>query len=157
MSLLIFFNSFCSRKKIDEIRLIAPEPPRRHCSNSTLRSNGSLDQICEDYETMNISGHPKATFNSQEIYSYSNQVQSQMHSMTFYDTCNQMSLSMPSAQQPIYANYNAVVNAMHTQKSLPNIQMNSTNHIQTRAEVHAEKVPFTATNDSKVRQTCSNL
>lgn len=62
-----------------------------------------------------------------------------------------MSLSMPSAQQPIYANYNAVVNSM--QKSLPNIQMTSTNHIQTRAEVHAEKVPFSNSNDSKVNHT----
>lgn len=138
--------------KLDEIRSIAPEPPRRHCSNSTLRSNGSLDQICEDYEALSITGQPsKSAYNSQDIYSYSNQVQNQMHSMPYYDRCNQMSLSMPSAQQPIYANYNAVVNAMHPQKSLPNIQMTSTNHIQTRAEVHAEKVPFTATNDSKVK------
>lgn len=98
-----------------------------------------------------MSGQPaKGTFNSQDIYSYSNQVPSQMHSMPFYDGCNQMSLSMPSAQQPIYANYNAVVNAMHTQKSLPNIQMTGSNHIQTRAEVHAEKVPFSNSNDSKV-------
>lgn len=139
------------KPKLDEIRSIAPEPPRRHCSSGTLRSNGSLDQICEDYEALSISGQSaKGSFNSQDIYSYSNQVQSQMHSMPFYDSCNQMSLSMPSAQQPIYANYNAVVNAMHPQKSLPNIQMTSTNHIQTRAEVHAEKVPFTASNDSKV-------
>lgn len=60
-----------------------------------------------------------------------------------------MSLSMPHPQQPIYANYNAVVNAMQTQQSLPNIQSSGANHIQTRAEVHAEKVPF-SNNDSKV-------
>ncbi|XP_031630661.1 uncharacterized protein LOC116345432 isoform X2 [Contarinia nasturtii] len=152
-------DSYSTRKKIDEIRSIAPEPPRRHCSSSTLRPN-SLDQICEDYESLTISGQPsKASgpFNSQDIYSYSNQVQSQMHSMPFYDNCNQMSLSMPSAQQPIYANYNAVVNAMHTQKSLPNIQMTSTNHIQTRAEVHAEKVPFTTSNDSKSNSSIDSI
>lgn len=140
-----FSNAFSfSRKKLDEIRSIAPEPPRRHCSNSnsTLRANGSLDRISEDYEVITSSGR-------QDIYGYATQGHAQMP--PFYDNCNQMSLSMPtSAQQPIYANYNAVVGAMHPQKSLSNIQMNSSNHIQTRAEVHAEKIPFSNSNDSKV-------
>lgn len=149
-----------SRKKFNEIRSIAPEPPRRHCSNSTLRPNGSLDQICEDYEAITLSGpssvKDRAAYNSQDIYGYTSQVQGQMHAQMppFYDSCNQMSLSMPSsAQQPIYANYNAVVSAIHPQKSLPNIQMTSSNHIQTRAEVHAEKIPFSNSNDSKVSET----
>lgn len=147
-----FFNSSFSRKKLDEIRSIAPEPPRRHCSNSTLRPNGSLDQICEDYEAITLSG--ASSVRSQDIYGYTAQVQGQVHGAQrppFYDSCTQMSLSMPSAaQQPIYANYNAVVSAIHPQKSLPNIQMTSSNHIQTRAEVHAEKIPFSNSNDSKV-------
>lgn len=153
----ISLNHSFSRKKLDEIRSIAPEPPRRHCSNSTLRANGSLDQISEDYEAITLSGpslsKDRATYNSQDIYGYAAQAQGQVHVQMpqFYDGCNQMSLSMPSsAQQPIYANYNAVVNSMHPQKSLPNIQMNSSNHIQTRAEVHAEKIPFSNSNDSKV-------
>lgn len=149
--------------KLDEIRSIAPEPPRRHCSNSTLRANGSLDQISEDYEAITLSGSSsvkdRTAYNSQDIYGYSAQVQGQVHAQMsqFYD-CNQMSLSMPStAQQPIYANYNAVVNSMHPQKSLPNIQMTSSNHIQTRAEVHAEKIPFSNSNDSKVCMCTTKL
>lgn len=132
------------RKKIDEIRSIAPEPPRR--LNSALRPNSSLDQICEDYDALTLSNQSgKGTYNSQDIYSYN-----QIHSMPYFESsgCNQMSLSMP--QQPIYANYNAVVNAMQTQQSLPNMQLTGANHIQTRAEVHAEKVPFSSNNDSKV-------
>lgn len=150
-------NHSFSRKKLDEIRSIAPEPPRRHCSNSTLRANGSLDQISEDYEAITLSGpssvKDRSAYNSQDIYGYSSQVQGQVHGQMppFYDSSNQMSLSMPSSvQQPIYANFNAVVNSMHPQKSLPNIQMTSSNHIQTRAEVHAEKIPFSSSNDSKV-------
>lgn len=156
MLLSRFCHSF-SRKKLDEIRSIAPEPPRRHCSNSTLRANGSLDQISEDYEAITLSGpssmKDRTAYNSSDIYGYSAQVQGQVHAPMppFYDSSNKMSLSMPSsAQQPIYANYNAVVSSMHPQKSLPNIQMTSSNHIQTRAEVHAEKIPFSNSNDSKV-------
>lgn len=70
--------------------------------------------------------------------------------MPFYDNSKKMSLSMPSTQQPIYANYNAVVNAMQTQQSLPNIQLTGGNHIQTKAEVHVEKIQFSSANDSKV-------
>lgn len=70
--------------------------------------------------------------------------------MPYYDNNKQMSMSMPSAQQPIYANFNAVVNVMQPQSSLPNIQMSGANHIQTKAEVHAEKIPFSNSNDSKV-------
>lgn len=70
--------------------------------------------------------------------------------MPYYDNSKQMSMSMPSAQQPIYANFNAVVNVMQPQPSLPNIQMSGANHIQTKAEVHAEKIPFSNSNESKV-------
>lgn len=131
---------------MDEIRSVgAPEPPQRNCS--TLRPNSSLDQICEDYDTLSIGNQStKSTYKSQDIYSYSNQI----HSMPYYDNNNQMSTSMPSAQQPIYANFNAVLNVMQPQPSLPNIQMSGANHIQTKAEVHAEKVPFSNSNDSKV-------
>lgn len=137
---------------MDEIRSIAPEPPRRH-SNSTVRPSSALDQICEDYDSMTLNDQQtKNAFNSTDIYSYTNQVHNQMHSMPYYESsgCNQMSMSMPSNQQPIYANYNAVINAMQTQQALPKIQINNPKHIQTRAEVHAEKVSFSTNNDSKV-------
>lgn len=138
--------SFVPRKKIDEIRSNgAPDPPRRNCS--TLRPNSSLDQICEDYDALSIGNQStKSAYKGQDIYNYSNQI----HSMPYYDSNKQMSMSMP-AQQPIYANFNATTNVMQPQPSLPNIQMTGANHIQTKAEVHAEKVPFANSNDSKVR------
>lgn len=151
--LYIRIQRFCSFKKIDEIRSIAPDPPRRH-SNSAVRPSSALDQICEDYDSMTLNDQStKVSFNSSDIYSYTNQVHNQVHSMPYYDSssgCNQMSMSSPPNQQPIYANYNAVMNAMHTQQTLPKVQMNNPKHIQTRAEVHVEKVPFSNANDSKV-------
>lgn len=146
-------QKFCSFKKIHGIRSIAPDPPRRH-SNSAVRPSSALDQICEDYDTMTLNDQSiKGSFNSTDIYSYTNQVHNQMHSMPYYERssgCNQMSMSLPPNQQPIYANYNAVMNAIHSQQTLPKMQAKNPKHIQTRAEVHAEKVPFSNGNDSKV-------
>lgn len=109
-----------------------------------------MDQICEDYDSITLNDQStKGSFNSTDIYSYTNEVHNQMHSLPYYDNnsdCNQL----PTNQQPIYANYNAVMTAMHSQKTLPKMQMNNPIHIQTRAEVHAEKVPFSNANDSKV-------
>lgn len=151
--LCILIQWFCSFKKVDEIRSIAPEPPRRH-SNSAVRPSSALDQICEDYDLMKLNDQStKGSFNSTDIYSYTNQVHNQMHSKPYYDSsscCNQMSMSLPQNQQPIYANYNAVMNAMHSQQTPPKMQMNNPKHIQTRAEVHAEKIPLSNANDSKV-------
>lgn len=153
MMLYIRIQRFCSFKKNDEIRSIAPDPPRRH-SNSNVRPSSALDQICEDYDSMTLNDpSTKGSFNSTDIYSYTNQVHNQMHSMPYYDSssgCNQMSMSLPPNKQPIYANYSAVMNAMHSQQTLPKMQMNNPKHIQTRAEIHAEKVPFSNANDSKV-------
>lgn len=98
---------------------------------------------------MTLADQPvKGAFNPPDIYSYT----SQMHSSPYYESgaCTQMTMSMQANQQPIYANYNAVMNAMQAQQTLPKMQIQNPKHIQTRAEVHAEKVSFSNANDSKV-------
>lgn len=123
----------------------APEPPRRLSSDNAGKHTNSIDQICDTYDSLTLSGQPpKPQFTEQDIYNSYNQ----MHSMQFYENsdCQMMSMHQQQ-QQPIYANYNVVVNALQTKQ--PNLHLSS-NHIQTKAEVHAEKPHFSTNNDSKV-------
>lgn len=115
----------------------APEPPRRLSSSDNMNKHAnSIEQMCDTYDSLTLSGQlPKSQYTEQDIYNSYNQV----HSMQFYENsdCQMMSLhQQQQQQQPIYANYNVVVNALQSKQ--PNIHL-SGNHIQTKAEVHAEK------------------
>lgn len=126
----------------------APEPPRRLSSDNAGKHTNSIDQICDTYDSLTLSGQPaKQQFTEQDIYNSYNQ----MHSMQFYENsdCQMMTMhqQQQQQQQPIYANYNVVVNALQSKQ--PNMHLSS-NHIQTKAEVHAEKPHFSTNNDSKV-------
>lgn len=124
----------------------APEPPRRLSSDNAGKHTSSIDQICDTYDSLTLSGQqPKSQFTEQDIYNSYNQ----MHSMQFYENSDCQIMTMHQ-QQPIYANYNVVVNALQSKQSpLPTMNLSS-NHIQTKAEVHAEKPHFSTNNDSKV-------
>lgn len=121
----------------------APEPPRRLSSDTAGKHANSIDQICDTYDSLTLSGQPaKTQFTEQDIYNSYNQ----MHSMQFYENSDCQMMSMHQ-QQPIYANYNVVVNALQSKQ--PSMHLTS-NHIQTKAEVHAEKPHFSTNHDSKV-------
>lgn len=124
----------------------APEPPRRLSSDTAGKHANTIDQLCDTYDSITLSGQPaKSQFTEQDIYNSYNQ----MHSMQFYENseCQMMALHQQQQPQPIYANYNVVVNALQSKQ--PSMQLGS-NHIQTKAEVHAEKPHFSTNNDSKV-------
>lgn len=126
----------------------APEPPRRLSSDNAGKHINSIDKICDTYDSLTLSGQPPMPqFTEQDIYNSYNQ----MHSMQFHENSDRQMISIhqqqQQQQQPIYANYNVMVNALQSKQ--PNMHLSS-NHIQTKAEVHAEKPHFSANNDSKV-------
>lgn len=108
----------------------APDPPRRHFNTSITTDVGdaAIDEICEHYDALKLAVHhhqmPTHTYDPQMCCHYIHQ--KPMRQSPQYINVNNCHIAQ---NQPIYANYNPV----------PNNCQSMIQHVQTTAEVHAEK------------------